>query len=280
MSGDSTTSLFCRDLGGWRARWLTAHDEPSRRAFERLGKGLGTLPRNAQVAKFGEPVAASSRNYLSFQGRVGNVARPRSERLALGELCPCAGCAVCASGNVSRIIICRVRFTSTYETDDTAPEPHTPLPGPLHHSRTRPVHTHTPYRLRHPVPFPRPVRALISETRATSQSNEQDPRIARTDYTAVVLREFRSETRPSVPPFMTSCARRSPHCIRLVSVASTAGPHYENRNRRSSSESWPSAFASPPTVPSKTRRFLSCSRRMRSSTVLRTTNRTARMGLC
>lgn len=167
------------------------------------------------------------------------------------------------------------------ETDDTAPEPpHTPARPPAPLQNTSSPHAYAPYRLRHPVPFPRPVRALISETRATSQSNEQDPRIARTDYTAVVLREFRSETRPSVPPFMTSCARRSPHCIRLVSVASTAGPHYENRNRRSSSESWPSAFASPPTVPSKTRRFLSCSRRMRSSTVLRTTNRTARMGLC
>ena len=52
------------------------------------------------------------------------------------------------------------------------------------------------------------------------------------------------------------------------------------RKRRSSSVSWPRAAASPPTVPSKTRRFLSCSRRMRSSTVLRTTKRTALMGLC
>ena len=50
---DSTTSLFSYFVeiwAVWRARWLTAHDEPSRRAFERLGKGLGTLPRSPNLA--------------------------------------------------------------------------------------------------------------------------------------------------------------------------------------------------------------------------------------
>ena len=175
--------------------------------------------------------------------------------------------------------------TSTYtrvETDDTAPEPpHTPCQAPctLHPDDT-PVHTHTDCLTPPVSTAPPPPRSYFRDSCDFTVQRAASTRIARTDYTAVVLREFRSETRPSVPPFMTSCARRSPHCIRLVSVASTAGPHYENRNRRSSSESWPSAFASPPTVPSKTRRFLSCSRRMRSSTVLRTTNRTAQMGLC
>lgn len=157
----------------------------------------------------------------------------------------------------------------------------------LSESPPTPLHRHS-VELRFTIHLPLALLSFQRRRRPTS--------IARRDSTAVVLREIQPETRPSVPPFMTSCARRSPHCIcqavararararlttrRLVSVASTAGPHYENRNRRSSSESWPSAFASPPTVPSNTRRFLSCSRRMRSSTVLRTTNRTARIGLC
>lgn len=169
-----------------------------------------------------------------------------------------------------------------YETDDTAPpSPHTPPARPPAHSiQTTLQSTRIPIVTPPVSTAPPPPRSYFRDSCDFTVQRAASTRIARTDYTAVVLREFRSETRPSVPPFMTSCARRSPHCIRLVSVASTAGPHYENRNRRSSSESWPSAFASPPTVPSKTRRFLSCSRRMRSSTVLRTTNRTARMGLC
>ena len=48
MSGDSITSLFCRDLG---TRWLTTRSEGHSNGW---AKGLG---KKAQVAKFGEPVA-------------------------------------------------------------------------------------------------------------------------------------------------------------------------------------------------------------------------------
>ena len=53
MSGDSTTSLFCRDLG---TRWLTTRSEGHSNGW---AKGLGKKPRSPN---------------LSFQGRVGNVA--------------------------------------------------------------------------------------------------------------------------------------------------------------------------------------------------------------
>ena len=68
MSGDSTTSLFCRDLG---TRWLTTRREGHSNGW---AKGLGKMPRS----KYG--YLGSSRS-LSFQGGVGNVA-PRSGRLA------------------------------------------------------------------------------------------------------------------------------------------------------------------------------------------------------
>ena len=47
MSGDSTTSLFCRDLG---TRWLTTRREGHSNGW---AKGLGKMPR----PKFGDPVA-------------------------------------------------------------------------------------------------------------------------------------------------------------------------------------------------------------------------------
>ena len=77
MSGDSTTSLFCRDLG---ARWLTTRSEGHSNGWAKDCPG-------SQVAKFGEPVALGVCRFRDGSGicsaTIGNW--PRRQNEAVGN---------------------------------------------------------------------------------------------------------------------------------------------------------------------------------------------------
>mmetsp|Transcript_1763 Transcript_1763/g.5012 ORF Transcript_1763/g.5012 Transcript_1763/m.5012 type:complete len:266 (+) Transcript_1763:139-936(+) len=65
-----------------------------------------------------------------------------------------------------------------------------------------------------------------------------------------------------------------------LAIGNPNAPYYWNRNRMSSTDSRAREALSDPTVPSKTRRFLSWSFTMRSSMVSSMMKRVAKMGLC
>eukprot|EP00966_Prymnesium_polylepis_P096404 2234154-Prymnesium_polylepis.1 len=77
-------------------------------------------------------------------------------------------------------------------------------------------------------------------------------------------------------PQLFSCGTGRATAAQVWNRKREPSAQFWKRKRRSSSESCEREAASPPTVPSKTRRFLSCSRKMRSSTVLRCRAREAR----
>ena len=100
MSGDSTTSLFCRDLG---ARWLTTRSEGYSNGWAKglPGPNLDNL--------------GSSRG-LSFQGRVGNVAVcvPGSGPRVLGPRVRGAGAARRGPARRAHAAHCCPRSTAVY----------------------------------------------------------------------------------------------------------------------------------------------------------------------